>query len=157
MSVRSGTLNDLQDAIQGDASVSETESGRTKAERQLEKARERGMDEAAMQGHLVTWAHGHNDERLHMLFAVPNENPKHYSRGVAAGIPDLCLPVRSGVYGALWLELKRPGNDLRPSQYKQMQRLDKSGQATEVAWTLSQARFVLLSYLRLPGTFLSGY
>jgi len=106
---------------------------------------------------LVKWAWAHDDPRIRALRSVPNDGPTSYAKGRVAGTPDLLLPVPSGSFGALWVELKRPGGDLSASQYEQLQLLQRMGHATDVAWTTGQAAFALCNYLNNPETFLSGY
>jgi hypothetical protein len=132
----------------------------TKAQRQLEDERAASMDEATLQEYIVEWAHTHPDERLHYLLHIHNEAAgKTRTSGIRAGVPDLFLPVASGAYPGLWLELKRPAadNDLSVSQYAEMRRLMREGYAVEVAWTLGQARAVLDCYLDDPDNLLPGY
>lgn len=70
--------------------------------------------------------------------------------GVKAGVPDLCLPIRCGEYGALYIELKRPGSNKPPSdaQLEMHQRLREGGNRVEVARTLHDACRILIEYLK---------
>ena len=106
---------------------------------------------------LVEWAWAHDDARIRALRSFPNDGPTSYAKGRVAGTPDLLLPVSSGSFGALWVELKRPGGDLSASQYEQLQLLQRMGHAVDVAWTTQQAAFAIENYLYDPSSFLSGY
>jgi len=130
------------------------------ARRRLDTERAAGMDEADVQQSVVQWAQAHPDKRLRLLRAYPAGGPTVYAAGLVKGTPDLFLPVPSGPYAMLWLELKHPtrsGADLTPQQHAEMRRLHEAGHAVDVAWTASQARWVLTSYLGDPNAFLSGW
>lgn len=142
--------------------VSDTSVGSepTRAQRQIERHQRAGMREEDVQEKVVRWAWNHDDTRLHLLRAYPADGPTVYAAGLVNGTPDLLLPVASGTWPMLWLELKHPTDprsDLRPVQYAEMRRLIDAGHAVEIAWTVEQARWVLTSYLDDPDTFLPGY
>jgi len=124
--------------------------------------------EAAIQKDVVRWARRHKQlyPALGLLHSTPNEGmadlhpataKKRKKLGVRNGMPDLHLPVPSGDWPALWLEMKRPGSDLEPHQYRRLVELEEYGNATEVAWTAEQGIWVLRTYLDAPSDFLSGY
>ena len=106
---------------------------------------------------LVKWAWNHPDTRLHLLRSIGNDGRRVFAKGRVPGTPDLLLPVPSGSFGALWLELKRPSGDLSDNQHDQMQALERFGHAVDVAWTPKQGAFVLRNYLYDPASFLSGW
>ena len=141
--------------------VSDTSSGsKAPAAKQLERERRSTMTEGDAQEEVVRWAWGHRDERLHLLRAYPADGPRVYAYGLVSGTPDLLLPVPSGEWHMLWLELKHPTReraDLSRDQHAEMKRLLRAGHAVEVAWTVDQARWVLLHYLNDPHQFLPGY
>jgi hypothetical protein len=137
-----------------------TPSTQTRAQRQLERHRRAGRDEGDVQQAVIRWAWSHPDERLGLLRAYPADGPRVFAAGLVQGTPDLLLPVPSGTWAMLWLELKHPtrsGADLTTAQYTEMRRLMDAGHAVEIAWTAEQARWVLTSYLDDPDTFLPGY
>lgn len=70
--------------------------------------------------------------------------------GTKAGIPDLCLPIKAGEYGSLYIELKRPGSNKPPSdaQLEMHQRLREGGNRVEVARTLHDACRIVIEYLK---------
>lgn len=120
------------------------------------------MTESAIQRDVVRWAWSHEDERLHLLTHYPNEG-RVLEYGVQRGYPDLFLPVpvfsngQFRQYHGYWLELKRPGNDLTDSQYDMIRTLLRQGYATDVAWSVRQARFSISNYLHDPDSFLPGW
>jgi hypothetical protein len=136
----------------------QTSGGCRPAQEQAQSAREasEGYKEADLQRDVVTWAWGQGHP-YDLLRAFPNDGPKQHAYGVVSGTPDLLLPVPSGDYGALWLELKVGTNDLSPAQYKQMRRLHAAGHCTAIAWTLAQARYVMTCYVEAQCECLSGW
>ena len=110
---------------------------------------------------LFTWAFHQRGlyPELDLLFAIPNggrRDPISGARlkdeGVKPGIPDICLPVMRGRYGALWIELKaqKPnGAAVSPHQRHWLQALREHGHATAVCYGFDEARDKILSYLRL--------
>ena len=67
-----------------------------------------------------SWPIG-NPRRL--LYAIPNGGARSAitgamlkKEGVTPGIPDLCLPVPRGGFGALYIEVKAPDGRLSPEQ-----------------------------------------
>jgi hypothetical protein len=101
---------------------------------------------------------------LELLFHVPNGGSRHIAEatklkamGTRQGVPDLLLPVpRLGghdkaceriEYNGLALELKSPSGRLRATQAWWLQQLQESDWAVAVAWTFSEARHILRSYL----------
>lgn len=120
--------------------------------------------EQMIQKDVVGWAWSHLDEwpALEYLHSHPNEGRRNRTRGwiamgIRAGIPDLVLPVASGAYAGLYLELKAGDNDLTVEQYTTMQWLMDAGNAVEIAWTAEQAIWALTHYLDDPDSFLPGY
>lgn len=68
------------------------------------------------QAALFQWAalHEGTEPRLRLLFAIPNGGHrskatagKLKAEGVKAGVPDVFLPVKRGLLGGLFIELKR--------------------------------------------------
>lgn len=59
--------------------------------------------------------------------------------GVVAGMPDLCLPVASDGYGALYIELKCGKGKLSPVQEEVHDRLRKAGNHVVTCWTVESA------------------
>ncbi len=97
---------------------------------------------------------------LEALFAIDCAGIRHInyaralkSRGVVAGIPDLCLPVARHGYHSLWIELKSLTGTLSSSQREWRDRLEVYGHRYMVCRTLEGVIDVVTRYLRGdPGT-----
>jgi hypothetical protein len=72
--------------------------------------------EDAMQMALFCWAQQNQDKypELKYLFHIPNGGfrdirtaGKLRATGVKKGVPDICLPVKRGLFSGLWIELKK--------------------------------------------------
>lgn len=120
------------------------------------------MSEHAEQAALFRWAalasRAHPELRL--LYAIPNGGARNKAtagrlkaEGVRAGVPDVCLPVPRNGLGALYIELKRPGEPgrakgaLRPAQREWLAALQEAGNAVAVAHGWIEARGVIERYL----------
>lgn len=113
--------------------------------------------EHAEQVALVRWsilASGAHPE-LRWLLAVPNGGDRHpavaarlKAEGVRKGVPDMCLPVPRGGFGALWIELKRQaGGRVSPEQRVWIAGLQANGHRAVVCAGWVEARDVILDYL----------
>lgn len=98
---------------------------------------------------------------LDMLFAVPNGGLRARAtagrlkaEGVKAGVPDVCLPARSGDghYSCLWIELKRlKGGRVSPEQAEWIERLSaQPGHRAVVCRGWVEAAREISAYLGLP-------
>lgn len=100
---------------------------------------------------------------LELLYAIPNGGErskatagKLKAAGVKAGVPDVCLPVPRGGYGACYIELKRPSQPGRPRGSETARQrtwrlaLLQAGNDSQVCTGWTQARDALLLYLALP-------
>lgn len=116
--------------------------------------------EANEQEALFRWAsflRGHYPE-LDMLYHIPNGGSRNRieaanlkRQGVKAGVPDLCLPVASGKYHGLYIELKYGRN--KPSDYQKqwLSALRAQGYAAEVCYGWEQAAEIITKYLEMRG------
>ena len=89
---------------------------------------------------------------LELLFHVPNENAHHKVRqGVAAGVPDLCLPIARGGWHGLWIELKRAdhSNGPSPAQRAWLERLIAEGYRCAVCYGANEAIDSIERYLEM--------
>lgn len=93
---------------------------------------------------------------LRLMYAIPNGGQRHIAvaaklkaEGVKAGVPDICLPVPRGGFGALYIELKAVGGRLSAAQTDAMDALRKAGNAAYVAFGWNEASQVLSNYLAL--------
>ena len=94
------------------------------------------------------------------MYAIPNES---YGGGVQAirrgmyfkaegrkaGVPDVCLPVPRGKYGAFYIEFKAPKNYPTPKQKKWLEGLQKAGNRAEIYKDPREALEAILEYLEL--------
>lgn len=70
--------------------------------------------------------------------------------GMKAGVPDISLPVPSGGYFGLYIELKRKNGerfDLSTNQLDWLQGLKNNGYRAEVAFGWEHAKNIILDYL----------
>lgn len=90
------------------------------------------------------------------LYAVPNGSYRHIAtakkakrEGQKAGVPDICLPVSSMGYNALYIEMKRskPRGQLKPHQRETMERLAGYGNLCYVCWGTEGAWEIIRSYI----------
>jgi hypothetical protein len=95
------------------------------------------------------------------LFHVPNggarsvvEGAIFKGLGVKPGVPDLVLPILSGGYGGLWIELKDQDRPLTDAQSDYHQRLREAGQCVTTSRSLDEVVQLISSYmLKAPGQF----
>lgn len=98
---------------------------------------------------------------LASLFAVPNGGKRHpreaarlKAQGVKSGVPDIFLPLPSGRFHGLFIELKRPivKGEARPVVSKEqgawLAMLAEQGYRAEVCHGWFEAQAVILDYLR---------
>lgn len=114
--------------------------------------------ESDQQQSLIEWAQYQENAipELQLLYAIPNEGSGDNSsigsrmvkQGLKSGIPDLCLPVPRGEYGALYIEMKYGNNDLRESQREKIEQLKEVGNAVAVAWSWHRAAEIIQEYLQ---------
>ena len=110
---------------------------------------------------LFTWAHyaraAHPE--LSLLYAIPNGGARHpvvaaklKAEGVAAGVPDICLPVARGGFHALYIELKRQrGKGPSDEQCLWLEALNRYGSRAIWCRGWEAAREVIENYLRGAG------
>ena len=91
---------------------------------------------------------------IDMLYHIPNggrrdsrEAARLKRQGVRAGVPDLCLPVPRGGYGALYIELKVKGGRLSENQKAWMERLRRCGNKAVVCFGWEEAAGAIREYL----------
>ena len=79
-------------------------------------------------------------------FAIPNggsrnkvEAARMQASGVKAGVPDLCIPVPSGQYHSLYIEMKYGKNKTSPAQDAWIERLRKLGHKVCVCYGAGEA------------------
>lgn len=116
-----------------------------------------GPTEAQEQEALFRWAQYSRAKypELDMLFHIPNggsRNPVEAAhlkaQGVKPGVPDICLPVPSGRFTALYIELKRRQNGrVSDAQRGWIAALNRVGCQAVVCKGWDEAREVIEQYL----------
>lgn len=113
--------------------------------------------ERDLQMAVFAWAEreSENTPELAMLYAIPNGGHRHISvaaqmkrEGARAGVPDICLPVSRGGYGAVYIELKVGKKKPTPLQARWLRRLREYGNKTAVCRDLPSVQALLISYLK---------
>lgn len=103
---------------------------------------------------LATWL----DKQKIKYFAIPNggyslnlfQALKLKRMGLKSGVPDLCIPLASGIYHGLYIELKRQkGGKVSESQKEWIGYLSESGYFVSVCNGFEAAKAVVLHYLSL--------
>jgi hypothetical protein len=68
------------------------------------------------------------------IYAVPNGGKRNAitatimkREGVRSGVPDLCLPIKKGKYGALYIEVKTTVGGMSQNQKNWFELLEKTG------------------------------
>lgn len=94
------------------------------------------------------------------LFAIPNGGHRSQSvasrlkaGGVKAGVPDMFLPVKRGIWSGLWIELKLPATDkkkaTKPTAEQEMwiNHLQSQGFGAMICYGYEHAYRILIKYL----------
>ena len=92
---------------------------------------------------------------LAMMFAIPNGEYRPmrtahslHLQGVKAGVPDICLPIPRGGYGALYIELKRKrGGVVSEQQRAWIAALNRVGNKAVVCKGFDEAKQAIEEYL----------
>ena len=115
--------------------------------------------EAQEQRVLFEWAQYNRVKypQLDLMYHIANggsRNPieaRHLKeQGVKPGVPDICLPVPSRQYTALYIELKRvKGGRLSDAQHGWLMALNRVGCKAVVCRGWEEARRVIEDYLRI--------
>jgi|ERR1700690_779823 len=90
-------------------------------------------------------------------FAIPNGGRRFYAEalkfkrcGVQPGVPDLCIPIPSGSYHGLFLELKREkGGRVSDAQIYWLTFLREQGYYADVGNGFEEAKQIVINYLAL--------
>lgn len=117
------------------------------------------QSETTEQIKLFDWARRNEQyiPELKLLYHIPNEGKRSNggiltAMGLKKGMPDICLPVPIGKYGALYIELKYGKNKPSAVQKETMARLEEQGNLVKVAYSAQEAREYIRNYLsRAPG------
>lgn len=89
-----------------------------------------------------------------MLFHIANEGirlgkmgARVKKEGVVRGVADLCLCIPRGGYGALYIEMKKPGSYQRPEQKEWQRNCEKYGNRYVVCKSVEEFMSVVKKYL----------
>ena len=101
------------------------------------------------------WATCSNPE-LALLYHIPNEGKrsklvgyKLQAQGMRRGVPDICLPVPRGGYGALYVELKRrKGGRVSEEQRVWIDALNRAGNKAVICKGFDEAKAAIEEYLK---------
>lgn len=117
------------------------------------------MTEQQEQIALIKWTQQPSVRQLYpelkFLFHVPNERADKIQAatlkkmGVKPGVPDLILPLPSGRYHGLFIEMKKAGGRTSDDQLWWLEHMKANGYATAVCYGWQQATEVLTWYLNL--------
>ena len=94
---------------------------------------------------------------LGLMYHIPNEGKRSRlsgyeleKQGMRRGVPDICLPVPKGSYGALYIELKRKkGGRVSEEQRVWIDALNRAGNKALVCRGFDEARKAIEEYLNL--------
>jgi len=97
------------------------------------------------------------DNRLSVIYHVANERKTSQrqgrifkQKGVRSGVPDVCVPIPSGMYPGLYIEFKIKPNTLSDNQRKFIQTLISIGYLVTIAWSAKEAIQIVREYLNEP-------
>ena len=101
------------------------------------------------------WATCSNPE-LALLYHIPNEGKRSklvgyrlQAQGMRRGVPDICLPVPRGGYGALYVELKRrKGGRVSEEQRVWIDALNRAGNKAVICKGFDEAKAAIEEYLK---------
>lgn len=119
--------------------------------------KKKGATEAQEQEALLRWAAYSRGKypALDLMYHIPNGGSRNLiearhlkEQGVKAGVPDICLPVPSGRYTALYIELKRKdGGRVSEAQRGWIAALNRVGCRAVVCRGWDEARDAIEQYL----------
>lgn len=116
-------------------------------------------EEQQQQTALFNWAAimEHQIPELALLYHIPNEGKRSKvsgavlkSMGLKKGIPDVCLPVPRGGYGALYVEMKAEHGVVSREQKAMMAALEEGGNRCVVCRSWTDAKEEIEKYLAEP-------
>lgn len=92
---------------------------------------------------------------LDLMYHIPNEGKRSRStggrlkvEGLKAGVPDICLPVASGGYHGLYIELKAVGGSTTKLQKQWIAALNKQNYFAVVCIGYDEAVAAIMEYLK---------
>jgi hypothetical protein len=122
------------------------------------KAVERSKSESEIQQECIRWFKENYPQLAQegMLFHIANEGirlggmgARFKREGIVKGVADLCLAIPRHGYGALYIEMKRPGTYQRPEQKAWQQAVEKYGSKYVVCRSVQEFIVEVNRYLSL--------
>ena len=116
-------------------------------------------NEHGEQAAVVEWAERRAGvyPELRRLFAIPNGGPRlrgeagrKVAEGLRPGVPDLFLPVASGEWHGLFVEMKRLDGKVSKEQEDWIDYLRYAGYCAEVCYGAAEAIVRIEVYLNVP-------
>ena len=102
----------------------------------------------------IRWFCAQHKDIRELLYAIPNggrRNPREAVRlkmeGVRAGVPDLCLAIPRGGYGALYIELKSKTGRLSTLQKAWAEKAQEAGNKVVVCRGVEEFMEEVTNYL----------
>lgn len=93
--------------------------------------------------------------RNDLMFAIPNGGHRNIrtavnlkKEGVTPGIPDLFIARSNGLFLGLFIEMKKIGGVVRPTQKKMHELLKSKGYRVEVCRTFEQFEYTVNTYFK---------
>lgn len=120
--------------------------------------KENGQSESQIQQDCIKWFSAQYPMLYQegMLFHIPNEGirlgrmgSRVKREGVVRGVADLCLCIPRGVYGALYIEMKKPDSYQRPEQKEWQRNAEKHGNCYVVCKSVESFMGIIRNYLQL--------
>ena len=97
------------------------------------------------------------DSRFCAIYHIANERRTSMhsgkilkQKGVRSGVPDVCVPIPSGMYPGLYIEFKVRPNVLSDTQKAFIKTLLNLGFLVVVAWSADEAIQIVTEYLAEP-------
>lgn len=119
------------------------------------------MSENIEQQCLFRWAEwkGKRHPELKLMYHIPNEGKRSKtaggilkSMGLKSGVPDICLPVPSGTFHGLYIEMKVGKNKTTDKQNEWLENLSNQGYKTAVCYGWERAAKEVLDYLGIKSS-----
>lgn len=102
--------------------------------------------ESEIQKAFIRWLKAVYPTLARSSYKISNEGKRSFkvaammkAEGMVKGMVDLCIPVQSTPYGALYIEFKGPKGKLTPEQKEVMENLIHLGNHCVICWTTEEA------------------
>lgn len=90
------------------------------------------------------------------MYAIRNEGKRSYGlavhekkAGLKKAVPDICLPIPKGQFGALYIEMKSAKGKLSIEQQEYLRLLTKFGNRCVVCYNSDDAIDAIIEYLKI--------